>query len=179
MLYFATITHLYSCFTGDDRACQQPPQIPHAVITNQVYKELFNPDSEVKYQCEDGYTLVPTNNINSIFCLSGNWTKGPRCSKYRDSSLNVHHSKLQVMTKSTVLFCICNTYNVFFILKVYWQQKQCVSVTKTLRTHCVCVYQISYYCYLFFFFQPGARSGSGRGRPTGGTAGGKHPLINM
>lgn len=115
VLYFATIIHLYLCFTGNYEACHQPPQIPHAVITNHVYKELFNPDSEVKYQCEDGYTLVPTSNSNSIFCISGNWTKGPTCSKYGDSSLNTHLSTYMLAFKGAshgkkyCLFCICNT----------------------------------------------------------------------
>lgn len=154
VLYFATIAHLYSCFTGDHEACRQPPRIPHAVITNQVYKELFNQDSEVQYQCEDGYTLLLTSNNNSIFCISGNWTEGPTCSKYGDSSLNTHLSAYMFALKGAshgkkyCLFCICNTYDVYFIRKVYWQQKLCVSVTTTLRTDYVRVYQISYYCYL-------------------------------
>lgn len=115
VLYFVTITHLYLCFTGDDGACHQPSRIPNVVITNHVYKELFNQDSEVKYQCEDGYTLVPTNNNNSIFCMSGNWTNGPRCSKYGDSSLNMHLSTYMLAfegashDKKYILFCICNT----------------------------------------------------------------------
>ncbi|XP_038574405.1 complement factor H-like [Micropterus salmoides] len=58
-------------------ACGEPPKIPHAVIIHQRYQEMFAVDSEVQYECEDGYTVEGAE--KSIFCIAGTWTKGPPC----------------------------------------------------------------------------------------------------
>ncbi|XP_060940994.1 complement factor H-like isoform X6 [Limanda limanda] len=58
-------------------ACSEPPKVPHAVITGLGYQELFAVDSEVQYECEDGYTK------KNITCLSGTWTEGPVCVRGR------------------------------------------------------------------------------------------------
>ncbi|XP_038574395.1 complement factor H-like isoform X6 [Micropterus salmoides] len=60
-------------------ACGEPPKIPHAVIIHQRYQEIFAVDSEVQYECEDGYTVEGAE--KSIFCIAGTWTKGPPCSR--------------------------------------------------------------------------------------------------
>uniref|UniRef100_A0A3Q3L031 Complement factor H-like n=1 Tax=Mastacembelus armatus TaxID=205130 RepID=A0A3Q3L031_9TELE len=62
------------------RVCSAPSEIPHAVIINQEYKEVFDEDSEVQYECEDGYT-VEGGSTKSIWCTAGNWTVGPSCNK--------------------------------------------------------------------------------------------------
>ncbi|XP_078120607.1 complement factor H-related protein 1-like [Sander vitreus] len=62
-------------------ACGEPPKIPHAVIIQQEYQELFAADSEVQYECEDGYTLEGGGTKENITCMSGNWTEGPTCNR--------------------------------------------------------------------------------------------------
>ncbi|XP_035861227.1 complement factor H-related protein 1-like isoform X1 [Sander lucioperca] len=62
-------------------ACGEPPKIPHAVIIHQEYRELFAADSEVQYECEDGYTVEGGGTKEYITCMSGNWTEGPTCIK--------------------------------------------------------------------------------------------------
>ncbi|XP_075877002.1 complement factor H-related protein 1-like [Nelusetta ayraudi] len=62
----------------DPYACGPPPQIPHAVVIDQDYKDVFKLDSVVRYQCEDGYTMVESSHNNTI-CDYGNWTTGPTC----------------------------------------------------------------------------------------------------
>ncbi|XP_010732054.3 complement factor H isoform X2 [Larimichthys crocea] len=61
-------------------ACGEPPQFPHAVIIHH-YQEVFAVDSEVQYECEDGYTVEGAENKKSILCISGVWTEGPTCSR--------------------------------------------------------------------------------------------------
>ncbi|XP_039999663.1 complement factor H-like [Xiphias gladius] len=60
--------------------CSEPPKIPHAVIIHQDYQEVFAADSELHYECEDGYTVEGEQAKKSIFCIAGNWTEGPKCS---------------------------------------------------------------------------------------------------
>ncbi|XP_039998938.1 complement factor H-related protein 1-like isoform X2 [Xiphias gladius] len=60
--------------------CSEPPKIPHAVIIHQDYQEVFAADSELHYECEDGYTVEGEQAKQSIFCIAGNWTEGPKCS---------------------------------------------------------------------------------------------------
>ncbi|XP_060900166.1 complement factor H-like isoform X1 [Labrus mixtus] len=60
-------------------ACGEPPQIPHAVIVGQRYQEVFAADSKVRYECEDGYSVEGAESKKNIFCLSGNWSEGPKC----------------------------------------------------------------------------------------------------
>uniref|UniRef100_A0A3Q4BNW5 Sushi domain-containing protein n=1 Tax=Mola mola TaxID=94237 RepID=A0A3Q4BNW5_MOLML len=63
-----------------NHTCNAPPQISHAVVVNQQYKELFAVDSEVEYQCEDEYTINGADNKKNIYCIAGYWTEGPVCS---------------------------------------------------------------------------------------------------
>ncbi|XP_078120608.1 complement factor H-related protein 2-like isoform X1 [Sander vitreus] len=60
-------------------ACGEPPKIPHTVIIQQEYQELFAADSEVQYECEDGYTLEGGGTKKNSTCMSGTWTEGPTC----------------------------------------------------------------------------------------------------
>ncbi|XP_032388309.1 complement factor H isoform X1 [Etheostoma spectabile] len=59
--------------------CGEPPKIPHAVIIHQEYQELFAADSEVQYECEDGYTVEGGGTKDNITCIFGNWTEGSAC----------------------------------------------------------------------------------------------------
>ncbi|XP_034038441.1 complement factor H-related protein 1-like [Thalassophryne amazonica] len=59
--------------------CDAPPKIPHAVIINERHQEIFPANSELKYECEDGFHVVEADAKKSIYCLSGNWTTGPQC----------------------------------------------------------------------------------------------------
>ncbi|XP_008285117.1 complement factor H-like isoform X2 [Stegastes partitus] len=60
-------------------ACDEPPQIPHGVIIEQGYRELYGADSKVVYECESGYTTDGTTIQTSALCSSGNWTGIPLC----------------------------------------------------------------------------------------------------
>ncbi|XP_069366767.1 complement factor H-related protein 1-like [Paralichthys olivaceus] len=64
-------------------ACSEPPKVPHAVIIDLGYQKLFAGDSKVRYECKDGYTIEGGHTKKSIYCLSGNWSEGPVCSKGR------------------------------------------------------------------------------------------------
>ncbi|XP_039458251.1 complement factor H-like isoform X2 [Oreochromis aureus] len=59
-------------------ACGAPPKIPHAVIINQRYQEVFAAGSEVQYVCEDGYTAHTEKSV----CIQGNWTPVPTCTNF-------------------------------------------------------------------------------------------------
>ncbi|XP_067460799.1 complement factor H-related protein 2-like [Thunnus thynnus] len=61
------------------QACGAPPKIPHTVIINQEYQDVFAADSEVKYECENGYTVEGADTKKEIICIAGNWTTGPSC----------------------------------------------------------------------------------------------------
>ena len=58
-----------------------PPIVPHAVITGLGYREVFAADSQLKYECEEGYAIEDANKI-PIVCIAGDWTEGPTCSKW-------------------------------------------------------------------------------------------------
>ncbi|XP_034469966.1 complement factor H-related protein 1-like isoform X2 [Hippoglossus hippoglossus] len=60
------------------KSCRAPPKIPHAIIVDQGYQELFLEDAEVKYECEDGYSTEGSHK-KTLFCLAGTWTEGPMC----------------------------------------------------------------------------------------------------
>ncbi|XP_054452676.1 complement factor H-like [Anoplopoma fimbria] len=62
-------------------ACGEPPQVPHAVIIFQGFQDFFAPDTGLQYECEDGYTIEGADTKKTIYCLSGNWTQGPVCSR--------------------------------------------------------------------------------------------------
>ncbi|XP_026168842.1 complement factor H-like [Mastacembelus armatus] len=79
-------SHKPQCIESDN-ACSAPSKIPHAVIINQEYKEVFDEESEVQYECEDGYT-VEGGSTKSIRCTAGNWTVGPSCRSSTSSGSN-------------------------------------------------------------------------------------------
>ncbi|XP_049602575.1 complement factor H-like isoform X4 [Syngnathus scovelli] len=63
------------------QACDEPPRIPHAVIINQgPRQDVYAPDTETLYECEDGYDLEG-NQKKSIFCIGGTWSVAPPCIK--------------------------------------------------------------------------------------------------
>ncbi|KAK1903378.1 Complement factor H-related protein 4 [Dissostichus eleginoides] len=59
-------------------SCGDPPKIPHAVIIGKGYLEVFAVNSELQYECEDGYAAEGAD-TKTIICISGNWTEGPTC----------------------------------------------------------------------------------------------------
>ncbi|XP_029929850.1 complement factor H-like [Myripristis murdjan] len=62
-----------------NKACDAPPKIPHAVIINQEYHDLFPEDSIVTYQCEDGFTVGGDATEQLLYCIVGNWTQTQPC----------------------------------------------------------------------------------------------------
>lgn len=68
-------------------ACPEPTKVPHAVIIQHKHQDVFAVNSQVKYQCKDGYTL---EGDNPVFCIDGEWTGPPTCSA--DSTPNTGHS---------------------------------------------------------------------------------------
>uniref|UniRef100_A0A3Q2FMZ8 Sushi domain-containing protein n=1 Tax=Cyprinodon variegatus TaxID=28743 RepID=A0A3Q2FMZ8_CYPVA len=62
-------------------ACGEPDQIPHAVIINQAPKEVYAHNSELQYECENGYNTGQPMNRGTITCNRGTWTSGPPCSE--------------------------------------------------------------------------------------------------
>lgn len=82
LIYLFIYYHSSLIFTESVQACGEPPKIPHAVIINQKYQEVFPVDSEVQYECEDGYTVEGAPSKKYVFCIAGNWTEGPTCSKW-------------------------------------------------------------------------------------------------
>nr|XP_057925186.1 complement factor H-like [Doryrhamphus excisus] len=62
-------------------SCTVPPKIPHAVIILQKYQEIFAADSEVQFECEEGYGVLGPDTKKSIFCSAGAWSEAPKCSK--------------------------------------------------------------------------------------------------
>ncbi|XP_071348368.1 complement factor H-like isoform X2 [Trachinotus anak] len=79
-------------------ACTEPPKVPHAVIIHQAYQEVFAIDSEVVYECEDGYTIEGAHTNKSIFCIAGTWTEGPTCRPSATSGSN--EREIQTQTTS-------------------------------------------------------------------------------
>uniref|UniRef100_A0A3Q1GQI6 Sushi domain-containing protein n=1 Tax=Acanthochromis polyacanthus TaxID=80966 RepID=A0A3Q1GQI6_9TELE len=79
-------------------ACDEPPQIPHAVIIKQGYQEVFGENSKVVYECESGHTTDGAATETSVLCSSGNWTGIPSCRKwteiYRSKNNNLHVAAL-------------------------------------------------------------------------------------
>ncbi|XP_075954833.1 complement factor H-related protein 1-like [Anarhichas minor] len=65
-----------------EKRCREPPQIPHAVIIHQGYQEFFAADTTVQYECQDEYTAEGGDTKKSVYCIAGNWTEGPVCSKW-------------------------------------------------------------------------------------------------
>ncbi|KAI3374404.1 hypothetical protein L3Q82_006228 [Scortum barcoo] len=64
-----------------NNACGEPPKISHAVIVHQGYREVFPENSQVHYECRDGYTVDGQDSTKSITCRAGEWTEGPTCSR--------------------------------------------------------------------------------------------------
>ncbi|KAM7401049.1 hypothetical protein PAMA_005311 [Pampus argenteus] len=63
------------------QACGEPPKVSHAVVINQGYQDVFAEDSEVQYECEDGFTAE--TDTKTIICRAGTWTAAPTCSRER------------------------------------------------------------------------------------------------
>ncbi|XP_054622788.1 complement factor H-like isoform X2 [Dunckerocampus dactyliophorus] len=62
------------------QACSEPPKIAHAVIINQNPKQdLYASDTEVVYECEEGYNVQGEDVKKSFFCFAGSWTAAPDC----------------------------------------------------------------------------------------------------
>ncbi|XP_077955271.1 complement factor H-like isoform X2 [Gasterosteus aculeatus] len=66
-------------------SCEEPPQIPHAVIIHRGYQEIFPDSTELEYECEDGYSVEGADSKKSLNCISGNWTSSPPCSSRPDA----------------------------------------------------------------------------------------------
>lgn len=80
-------SHERNCPFWIERAgtCGEPPQVLHAVVINQGPREVFPEDSLVQYQCKDGYEMMgETDDHKSIYCIKGNWTEPPTCSKWTE-----------------------------------------------------------------------------------------------
>ncbi|XP_028329268.1 complement factor H-like [Gouania willdenowi] len=61
------------------RACGEPPQVPHAVVIYQHYREEFADGTMLLYECEEGYTTEKYGTKASVTCQKGTWTAGPTC----------------------------------------------------------------------------------------------------
>ncbi|XP_023190543.1 complement factor H-like [Xiphophorus maculatus] len=59
--------------------CHEPPRISNAAIINQDFQDVFTQDTEVVYQCKDGYTTKEGATKKSVFCRAGVWTDVPTC----------------------------------------------------------------------------------------------------
>ncbi|XP_054609029.1 complement factor H-like [Dunckerocampus dactyliophorus] len=80
-------------------ACMVPPKIPHAVIILQKYQEIFAADSEVQFECEEGYSVQPADTKKSIFCLAGGWSEAPNCTKSQVPDVGHDGDTLDKVTK--------------------------------------------------------------------------------
>ncbi|XP_047446454.1 complement factor H-like [Mugil cephalus] len=59
-------------------SCSEPPKMPHAVIINMKFQEVFAEGSHLLYECEDGFTTEGEEE-KKIYCLYGNWTESRPC----------------------------------------------------------------------------------------------------
>ncbi|XP_053185606.1 complement factor H-like isoform X2 [Scomber japonicus] len=83
-------------------ACGEPPKIPHAVIINQEYQDLFAADSVLQYECEEGFTVEGVDTKKTIICISGNWsTVSPCRSTGSGSTVGVTNGGHTTSTKPT------------------------------------------------------------------------------
>ncbi|KAJ4948351.1 hypothetical protein JOQ06_019886 [Pogonophryne albipinna] len=89
------------------QSCAEPPKIPHAVIINREYQEVFVNDSTVQYQCEDGYAAEGSD-TKTITCISGNWTEGPTCNANCGDYPSVPNGDVVVQVNGTSLKYQCN-----------------------------------------------------------------------
>nr|XP_061794954.1 complement factor H-like [Nerophis lumbriciformis] len=60
------------------QACDAPPKIPHAVIINNPHQDVYASDTELLFECEDGFTVEGTQK-KAIFCIFGTWSPAPPC----------------------------------------------------------------------------------------------------
>nr|XP_020479732.1 complement factor H-like [Monopterus albus] len=86
-------------------ACSAPPKIPHAVIINQSYQEVFTTDSEVQYECEDGYSAAGDPSEKSMWCIVGNWNIGSTCKSSTSSGTEERETEPPIITKTSVDNC--------------------------------------------------------------------------
>ncbi|GLD61857.1 complement factor H-like protein, partial [Lates japonicus] len=80
-------------------SCSEPPKVAHAIIIHQRYQEVFAADSEVQYECEDGYMMQGADTTNPIFCIGGTWTEGPTCRSSTSSRPNERVIQTQIIPK--------------------------------------------------------------------------------
>ncbi|KAJ0059411.1 hypothetical protein NL108_016944 [Boleophthalmus pectinirostris] len=64
----------------DEESCGPPPQIPNAVIINQVYEDIFPQEAKVQYVCRTGFELE-TRSKNTTICSYQQWDPLPSCRK--------------------------------------------------------------------------------------------------
>ncbi|XP_061752846.1 complement factor H-like [Nerophis ophidion] len=62
-------------------SCDEPPRMAHAVIVLHKYQQVFEADSEVHFDCEEGYRVQGDDTRKSIFCVAGGWTPAPNCTR--------------------------------------------------------------------------------------------------
>ncbi|XP_041848204.1 coagulation factor XIII B chain-like [Melanotaenia boesemani] len=82
--------------------CSEPPRINHAIVINQDYQEAFPSDSEVLYQCKNGYATEEGATKKSAFCRAGRWTEVPTC---RISSSSGSHDSDTAASITTIDRC--------------------------------------------------------------------------
>lgn len=72
---------------GRTGSCGEPPQVLNAVVINRGHQEVFPEDSLVQYQCKKGYVMKGgTDDQKSVYCIGGNWTQAPTCSKWPEGA---------------------------------------------------------------------------------------------
>ncbi|KAM7401051.1 hypothetical protein PAMA_005311 [Pampus argenteus] len=108
------------------QACGEPPKVSHAVVINQGYQDVFAEDSEVQYECEDGFTAE--TDTKTIICRAGTWTAAPTCSReriYSTTSKSVH---------SFLLFFPSHIRLIFQLVRIF---EQVILEGKYFRSSCV------------------------------------------
>ncbi|XP_053739031.1 complement factor H-like [Synchiropus splendidus] len=71
-------------------ACDDPPRMPNAVVVGQRYQAIYEQDTQLQYECEDGYTFEGAAPNKAIICRSGAWSSADPCVK--KSTPNPDHS---------------------------------------------------------------------------------------
>eukprot|EP00066_Takifugu_rubripes_P025664 XP_011614930.1 PREDICTED: complement factor H-related protein 2 [Takifugu rubripes] len=60
-------------------ACDEPPRILNAVVINRGHQEVFTEDSQVQYQCKEGYVMEGGSADKKSICSGGKWADVPKC----------------------------------------------------------------------------------------------------
>lgn len=82
-IHHILIQYFHDFFPGSEMSCNEPPNIPHAVVLHK-YQDIYAAGSEVHYECEDGYSIEGANSRKSVICIAGSWTPAPSCSKFKN-----------------------------------------------------------------------------------------------